>query len=98
MMFCFLLSAIRRAVRERILYPIAGRVLDRGLRWVRDQDGWEGVVSAAAHAAIKQSGAVGTRTAVGEVVSRLGSYLSQESFEVLQRIDDIAQKHSPEAN
>lgn len=91
-------SAIYRAARERVLYPIVGRVLDRGLRWLRAQDGWEHIVSVSAHVLVEQSTAVGARTLVADVIRDVGRYLGPESVEVLRRIDDITKNHSSEAN
>lgn len=92
------LSAIRRTVRERILFPIAGRVLDHYFQWIRDIDGWERVVSAAAHTMVESLTAVGARALVAEAVRDIGPYLGQDSIEVLRIIDEVARKHSPEAN
>ena len=91
-------SALRRAARERILYPIAGRVVDRCFRWFCGQDEWESTVSGVAHAMIEASTALAVRATVAEVIRDGGPYLGSDSIKVLRLVDEIAQKHSPEVN
>lgn len=91
-------SLVRRVVREGVIRPIAGRLLNRGLRWIREADGWEGLVSAVAHVMIEDSGAVVGRTHLAELIADFKPYLSSESLQVLLLIDEIARRHSSEAN
>ncbi|MEK7706234.1 MAG: hypothetical protein AAB426_14840 [Myxococcota bacterium] len=93
-----IISILRRAARERVIYPIAGRVFDHYLRWLRGQDGWDQMVPELAHVLIESSTAVGVRTTIAEAVRDAGPYLGPNSIEVLRIIDEIAQKHSPAAN
>lgn len=93
-----IISAVHLAAQKHFIYPIVGRVLDRGLRWVCDQDGWEDIVSVAVHVMLESSTAVSVRTSIAEVLRDVGLYLSQDSIEVLRLVDEIARKHSPEAN
>lgn len=93
-----IISAIRLAVRIHYIDPIIGRLLNRSLQWLRTQDGWDHVVLIAAHTLIETQTAIVVRTRLAEVIKDVGRYLSPESLEVLQHIDEIAKKHSPEAN
>ncbi len=87
-------SAIRTAVRKYIIFPVAGRAL----RAVRGQDKWESLASAVAHTLVESSTPVGARVVIAEVIRDVGPYLSRDSLDVLQLFEEIARKHSPEAN
>ena len=95
-----IISAIRSAARKHIWNPVVGRVLDRGLRWLCSQEGWENIVSASAQVLVDPLAAVAARAAVANVFARLGPYLSRDSIKVLRLVDEIARKNAPpsEAN
>lgn len=91
-------AAIRRAVYLHYFSPIVGRMVDRSFRWIHSQDGWAELVSAVVHVSLETTSHVKLRTGIAEAIQDIGPYLSADSREVLQHIDEIAQKHSPEAN
>lgn len=93
-----IVSAFRRAVYVYYFFPIVGRVVDRCLRWVHSQDGWQEMVSAVTHASLETTSPVKLHIGIAEVIQNIGTYLGSDSHEVLQHIDEIAQKHSPEVN
>lgn len=93
-----IVSVIRRLVRERAFYPIVGWSVDCCFRWVRSQDGWERMISAAVHVSLETESPIKMRTDIAEWIVTFGPYLSTASCEMLQRIDEIVQKHSQKVN
>lgn len=93
-----IVTALRRAVYLHYFSPIVGRMVDHILRWIHSQDGWAELVSAVVHVSLETTPPVKMRAGIAEAIQDIGPYLSADSREVLQHIDEIVQKHSPESN
>lgn len=89
---------IRRAMRERVLYPVASRALEYILRRSLTQDERAGLASTVTHALLETTPALELRVQIAEALLVAGPYLGPKSTEFLILIDEIAQKHSPEVN